>query len=84
MKEFPVFSKPPITEALLDIRVDLPKEVNLDRLETFYNYIKERFPEKHERVSFQTGFKISPEGPLSLPASSRPDGYIFNLQMKIK
>ena len=77
MKEFPVFPHAPITEALLDIRADLPKEVNLERLETFYNNIKERFFEKHERVSFQTGFKFSPEGPLSLPTSSMPDGYIF-------
>ena len=48
MNEYTVFPNAPITEALLDIRVELSKDINLETLEKFYdqNDIKERFPVK--------------------------------------
>lgn len=77
MSEYTVFPNAPITEALLDIRVQLPEEVDLKKLETFQAFVKERFPQKQERISFQAGFQFSPEGPATLPPSSKPDGYLF-------
>lgn len=72
-----MFPNAPITEALLDIRVQLPPEIDLDKLKTFHESIKERFPQKQERISIQASFKFSPEGSASLPPSSKPDGYLF-------
>lgn len=77
MSEYIVFPNAPITEALLDIRVQLPSEIDLDKLKTFYDPIKERFPQKQDRISVQAGFQISPEGPTTLPTSSKQDGYLF-------
>ncbi|MCP5005758.1 MAG: TIGR04255 family protein [Planctomycetes bacterium] len=75
-----LFPNAPITEALLDIRVELSNEVNLETLETLHDHndIKERFPVKKKRVSFLSGVKASPEGKIStFPTSGGPDGFLF-------
>lgn len=77
MSEYTTFPNAPITEALLDIRLELPKEVTLAKLESFYNDIKDRFPEKQQRISIKTGFKLSQGKPESIPITSGPDGYLF-------
>ncbi|MGR3310872.1 MAG: TIGR04255 family protein [Candidatus Brocadiales bacterium] len=77
MSEYPVFPNAPIAEAILDIRVLLPKEVDLAKLETFHDYIKERFPKKQERISFKVDIELLPKGPGSLGTSNEPDGYRF-------
>jgi len=77
LSDYPVFLNAPITEAILDIRVQLPEGIDLDKLKTFHEPIKERFPQKQERIFMQAGFKFSPEGSASLPPSSKPDGYLF-------
>jgi uncharacterized protein (TIGR04255 family) len=77
LSEYTIFSNAPITEALLDIRVELSKDVDLHKLSSFHDFIKERFPKKQERVSFEAGFQMSPEGPTVLPTSKKPDGYLF-------
>jgi uncharacterized protein (TIGR04255 family) len=76
--EYPVFVNAPITEALLDIRVELPKDIDLNKISTFHNSIKDRFPEKKERIHFEASFKITQgEPPTSTPTLSEPDGYLF-------
>lgn len=77
MDEYTVFTNAPITEALLDIRVEYSREITLAELESFHNLIKEDFPEKQQRIQFTAGFKISPEGPEALQTSGAPDGYLF-------
>lgn len=78
MKLYPVFPNAPITEALLDIKVQLPQEIDLRSLESFYDFIKDRFPEKQTRSFFKGEVKISPEvKPPVLSSSSGIDGYIF-------
>lgn len=77
MSEYTVFPNAPITEALLDIRVELPKDVTLSKIEAFHNSVKDSFPEKQERISFTAGFKLSQEGPQALSTSGGPDGYLF-------
>lgn len=72
------FPRAPITEALLDIRVKLPAHIDLTRLATFHDAVKDRYPSKQERVSWQGGFQIKPgAGPEMLPSSGGPDGYLF-------
>ena len=52
MSEYTVFPNTPITEALLDIRVELPKKIVLENLETFHDHesVKEYFPVKKARI----------------------------------
>ena len=79
MSTYTVFPNAPITEALLDIRVQLPREIDLKKLEVFHENIKSRFPDKKQRISFETGFQLSPEKPpVPLPASGGPYGYMFS------
>lgn len=84
MSEYIVFPNAPITEALLDIRVQLPENVDLKKLETFYDSVKDRFPQKQERISIQAGFQFSPEGTTTLPPSSKQDGYLFRSTIENK
>lgn len=70
------FPNPPITEALLDIRVNLPKEITLDTFITFQDEIKNDFPTKKERHI--GAFQIKSGGPPEIVSSSdRTDGYLF-------
>ena len=39
-EEFPHLERAPITEALIDIRVDLPSTVDLDTLQSFHDDIR--------------------------------------------
>jgi uncharacterized protein (TIGR04255 family) len=79
VSEYPVFPNAPITEALLDIRVQLPEDITLQTLETFNYPIKESFSDKQLKVSYQAEIKFSPKGvdsEISSP-SGRPEGYLF-------
>lgn len=84
MSEYTVFPNAPITEALLDIRVQLPPQIDLDKLNTFHNFIKERFPQKEDRIFVQTGIEVSPKGLASLASSSKHDGYLFRSTIENK
>ncbi|MBL7131145.1 MAG: TIGR04255 family protein [Candidatus Omnitrophica bacterium] len=73
------FPNPPITEALLDIRVNLPKEITLDTLATFQGEIKERFPTKKEKYKWEGGVQFQAGGaPKIIPSSSGTIGYLFH------
>ena len=78
-----VFPNPPITEALLDIRVNLSKEMTLQELSLFHTDIKGEFQEKKERHtgSFQIKTGAAPE---MVSSSSRTDGYLFLSKEKNK
>lgn len=86
VSEYQVFPNAPITEALLDIRVQLPKDINLQILESFHDRIKEKFPDKQKRVFIKAGFKFSPEGVTSeIPVQSGgPDGFLFRSPIENK
>lgn len=73
-----MFPNAPITEALLDIRVELPGGIDIAKLESFHDNIRERFPEKRQRIAIAGRFELSPEGLTeTLPVSDVPDGYRF-------
>jgi len=76
--EWTTFPNAPITEALLDIRVQLPEDVNLAQLATFYDSVKERYPNKRERLSWQGGMKLTPTGDVEvIQSQGGPDGYLL-------
>ena len=53
------YKHPPITEAILDLRVELPAEVTPEALQAFHNDIKSEFPESEEIFRFEGGFQFS-------------------------
>ena len=73
-----VFPKAPITEALIDIKVQLPGTVSLTDLENLHTSIKDEYPDKKTRNRW--------EGALELRAGKEPlstgqfqiDGYFFS------
>ncbi|MHB8846286.1 MAG: TIGR04255 family protein [Nitrospirota bacterium] len=77
MVAYTIFPRAPITEALLDIRVELNKSFPLSDLEQLHQKIKDRFPDKQQRIAFQTNIKLAPSGPTAEIPSSQPDGYLF-------
>ena len=71
------FPNAPITEALLDIRVNLPEHVDLAQLATFHDLIKVQYPSRHERMFWQSNIQLSQGGlQLSQPTGG-PVGYLF-------
>lgn len=78
MTDWPRFDKAPITEALLDMRAKLPTGVDLARLATFQDAVKDLYPTKRERTSWQSSFQLKPgEPPEIVHPSGGPDGYLF-------
>ncbi|MFN0169338.1 MAG: hypothetical protein ACKV22_23190 [Bryobacteraceae bacterium] len=47
------YENAPITEALIDIRVELPSGVTLETLEGIHREVKDRYPGKKKRVYMQ-------------------------------
>lgn len=78
MTEYTVFPNAPITEALLDIRVELPAEVDIKKLESFHDRVKDRYPDKKTKGMVAVQVEVSPDGtPQSLPALGGPQGFLF-------
>ena len=60
---FEVFPNAPITEAVLDIRATLHKDVSLDRLKEFHIDIADRFPIIEEKRYIKAGFQLGKDEP---------------------
>jgi uncharacterized protein (TIGR04255 family) len=72
------FPNAPITEAVLDIRVRLPKESDLATLERFQEHIRERYPQKRVRKGWQGEIRFTPEQGLAVgPTSGDTIGFLF-------
>jgi uncharacterized protein (TIGR04255 family) len=79
LAERTIFKNAPITEALLDIRVELPPEVSLEHMSAIYDRVKESYPNKRERISWHTGVQFKPDVvPEFQPAQGGPDGYLLS------
>jgi len=74
----------PIVEAVLDIRVELPKDVTLDTLEMFYDKIKVRYPEKQHRTELSAGIRLDPQGASFEKPEASQTGYLFRSQVEKK
>jgi uncharacterized protein (TIGR04255 family) len=64
-------------EALIDIRVALPTDIDLDRLATFSEPLLARFSESKPRMSAQARIEISEKGAAMTSTDPKPDGHIF-------
>jgi uncharacterized protein (TIGR04255 family) len=79
MSDRTIFPHAPITEALIDIFVELPSETSLDLLNDVHDEIKEKYPKKEQRVIWKGEVKYK-EGEIpeiSSPSSGGPIGYLF-------
>ena len=72
------YPNPPITEALLDIRVTLPPDISLEQLAAYNDEVKDLFPVKEQRLAWTGGYEFKPgTAPKVIPPSGGPDGYFF-------
>jgi uncharacterized protein (TIGR04255 family) len=78
MANWPRFPNAPITEALLDIRAKFPGSLDLQRLASFHETVKDRYPDKREHFSWRSGFQMKPGGTVDVvQPSGGTDGYSF-------
>lgn len=82
MYKHETFPNAPITEALLDIRVNVAEDKNLSSLDPFSEAVAPLFPEKEIRKFFRGGIEIKEDEPPEFTdKSSEPIGYVYrNLQ----
>src|SRR6266704_3085734 len=52
------YTKPPLTEALFDIQVNLDPSFQAEKFDEFCEQIKDIFPIKQVQTQFQTEFKV--------------------------
>ena len=77
MAEYTVLSKAPITEALIDIRVKLPEDLKVDKLNSLYDAIASQYSERKERMRSEVRFDFKKGEPPKLTAGDKIDGYLF-------
>jgi uncharacterized protein (TIGR04255 family) len=79
---FPTLKNAPITEALIDIRVELPSDVDIAALHRFYEGLEDRFPKIDQRMSMSATLDLKqPDGGLKGNAP-KPDGYMMRSEEK--
>src|SRR5262245_61063091 len=59
---WPRLKNAPITEALLDIRAELPPDTTLAALAPFYDLVRDRYPQREERRVDQIEVRLDPVG----------------------
>jgi len=83
LTDYEIFTNAPITEALLDIKVQIEEGVTLNDLKAFHTAIKERFPEITEQRIFHASFKTGKD-PTYTPGQERALGYLLRSQQDKK
>ncbi|MCP4251409.1 MAG: TIGR04255 family protein [bacterium] len=78
MSDWPHLPKAPITEALIDIRAQLPKGTRVDDLSAFREKVKADYPSCRERRKWHGQFRFSATTPLTVDSGvDEPDGYLL-------
>jgi len=77
-EEFPALARPPIREAVIEIRVQNPPETHLGRLALVEDRISTQYPVREERTEFSAGVQFRPGvEPVLMPGAAKPLGYWF-------
>jgi uncharacterized protein (TIGR04255 family) len=72
------FTNPPITEALIDIRAELPSDITISDLEKLHEKIESCYPKKRMRQRWEADIKFTKqEGARAESKNVGPDGYLF-------
>ena len=70
------YSRSPLTEAVIDLRVKLPRDVKLETLASIQSVRKEDYPTRQDRIALQGQFTTDPK--VSPATASRTHiGYSF-------
>lgn len=72
-----VFASAPITEALIDIRTQLPDTASLSSLEKLHSAIQAQYPQKGARMMWQGSLQLKDEEEPIKTAQHGLDGYLF-------
>ncbi len=71
MGKYPTLKKAPIVEALADIQVTFPQGVDIAKIETVYQELADRFPNREQQGFVEFGVTTTPQGlPQSFNAKS--------------
>lgn len=74
--QHPILKNPPITEALIDLRVRLPETVDSRKIDSIYESIKEDYPQKQEQRKSE--FRFGPQADEQVKVSeNRIYGYRY-------
>jgi len=72
------YSKPPITEALFDIQVELPKDVSIETIDGLASPLLDQYPKKRPRRMFSPKNELKDDNPPSADSSDfGVDGFLF-------
>jgi len=77
MKTYTTFPRAPIVEAILDIQVEPVTGMSIEQIGTFFDQVKERFPNKEMRHKGEAVIRMSPQGPSMDEPTLQPIGYLF-------
>ncbi len=73
-----VFPNAPITEAVLDIRVEPHPSLDLTKLGAIHDRVVSRFPDQQGITDFEAGIVVAPEGGQTITqTSARPLGFLL-------
>jgi uncharacterized protein (TIGR04255 family) len=85
MAVYPTFLNAPIIEAILDVQVSLPQDISLEHLGSLHTKIQQRYPEKHERVAFESSLELAFAEKQSVTrGTGKIDGYLFRSSIEGK
>lgn len=70
MAEWPHLSRAPITEALIDIRVELPTGSTVDRLAPFADAVRAEYPKKRERKEWHSQLVFPADAAMTVKSGS--------------
>lgn len=76
-KEYPTLTKPPITEALIDIRVKLPSELDVKVIDSIFESIKEQYPNKQEQRISEVRIDTKAKEELFKTSGAKIGGYRY-------
>ncbi len=71
------YTKAPITEAILDLKVTFPEEFPADRFADIHPRISDRFPTKEPIYTGVGAFVFEPGSPIKVDTKQQHTGYLF-------
>jgi uncharacterized protein (TIGR04255 family) len=78
VEKYPILSKAPITEALIDIRVKVRDDLKIEQLfHSIYKFVSKEYPNKKARHKWEGSLEFKKGKPPTSSASEIIDGYIF-------
>lgn len=76
------YSRAPLTEAIIDIKVVLPGEVTIDTLADIYSLINDRFPRRE--VIHLGSVVLQPDATIPINATQQVNGFFFRSEDGLK